>query len=168
MPMMENNMLQGSPQGCQIAVHPDEYKMHVASASQQGPLSEPLPKWGAPSKSVLWVPPSTKARLQTPRGGSVQYPMWLASLLIAPSAHSSTRPRTDSPCIPQTSAGSAHRKRGFSVNAYGACALGLKQSMTALQSELLTGKLCGRHDRTDMVPGKSAKETPGGHAPLPR
>jgi hypothetical protein len=26
----------------------------------------------SPSKSVLWVPPSTNARLQTPRGGSVQ------------------------------------------------------------------------------------------------
>ena len=51
-----------------------------------------------PSNLVLWVPPSTKARLQTPLGASVQYPRYVASLLVAPSAHSSTRPRTSSPC----------------------------------------------------------------------
>ncbi len=72
--------------------------------------SNRLPGYGAPSKSVLCVPPSTKARLQTPRGGSVQYPMWLASLLVAPSAHSRTRPRTDSPCITRTATGLRYQR----------------------------------------------------------
>ena len=52
----------------------------------------------APSKSTLWVPPSMKARLHTPLGGSVQYPICMANLDVAPSAMTSILPFTCFPC----------------------------------------------------------------------
>ena len=70
---------------------------HVVVLCQSGSRAQ-----HAPSKSTLWVPPSMKARLHTPLGASVQYPICMASLDVAPSAMTSILPFTCFPCIRHT------------------------------------------------------------------